>query len=169
MSLVIRKVEKRALWDRRNSEPRYLENDDLAADALSDLRTQENSLSVYFVEPGDAAMLERLIAALAAGRQQLDKVDYIAFDPNLLDELGIKVVDTRGGLPDDQANQWHRDLIELSAKKIADLGHALKKHGDCNRIRPEDVKRLIQHGVDSKQIDYSRLQPYVAKHVVAKS
>lgn len=66
--------------------------------ALSSLRTKDNRLSVWRIDE-DRGNLHRVVAALAAGRDFLDKLDYAVIDLQALDSLGIQA-GVRTAFPD---------------------------------------------------------------------
>lgn len=166
--VVIRKVDHRPLWDRSAPpvEP-WLRPEDLAADALQELRTTKNRLSVYIITSAEAAHLDRLLAAMAASRNVLDKLDYAAFDANLLNDLQIKVEPTLGETPDEEVNKWHSDLVELTACKLANLGLAIRRHATVGRKYPKDILGLIRQGVRLSQIDHARLNHNLASKILS--
>ncbi len=166
--VVIRKVDRRPLWDRTAhiAEP-WLRTEDLAADALQDLRTKGNRLSVYLISSLEPSELDRLLAAMAANRNLLDKLDYAAFDASLLNDLQIKVEPTLGETPDEEVNKWHRDLVELTACKLTNLGLAIRRHATVGRKYPKDIEELIRQGLRLNQIDHARLDQNLAKKILS--
>src|SRR5438874_12791164 len=96
----------------------WLSPGDVPADALLDLRTEANALSVCQVE-ADLSNLERVVAALAASRDTLANADFVLFDVRILTSLAIGSEATCGATPDEEANaRWHLDLVELTAARI---------------------------------------------------
>jgi len=146
----------------------WLQPDELAADALQDLRTKQNRLSVYLVDSLESPALNRVLAAMAASRDNIDKLDYASFDWSFLGDLGIEVEAVPGGTPDEEVNQWHRDLVELTAAKLAALGLTMRRHGNVSRKYPKDVTDLIREGVRLSQIDYGRLKQTLASKIIVK-
>lgn len=167
MSVVIRKVDRRPFWD-RNAPPveSWLHPEDLAADALQELRTSENRLSVFVIDSLEPPGLDRLLAAMAASRDMLDKLDYAAFDAHVLNDLQIKVEAAPGETPDQEVNKWHRHLIELTASKVAELGVAIRQYATVSRKYPRDIQELIRRGVGSSQIDRARLKENLANKIL---
>lgn len=93
----------------------------MQADALNDLRTSSNELSVWYIED-DESNLEHVITALAASGDTVANLDYALFDLQLITNSDIKIHQSPGITPDERVNAlWHRDLIELSASKIMRL------------------------------------------------
>lgn len=75
MAFILRKLDRKASF----YLPDWLDEDDAQADALSSLRTKDNRLSVWRIDD-DRGNLRRVVAALAAGRDFLDKLDYAVID-----------------------------------------------------------------------------------------
>ena len=166
MLLIIRKVDKRPFWD-RNAPPveSWLKPEDLAADALQEIRTTENRLSVYLIDSLESPGLNRLLAALAACRDFIANLVYAALDAHLLNDLQIRLEETPGETPDEEVNKWHRDLIELTASKLSDFGLAIRKHAKISRKHPKDIKELIKQGIRSNQIEQARLKQNLANEI----
>jgi len=120
---------------------------DIHADPLSDLKTTQGSLSVWIVEE-DQSNLHRVAVALAANCEHLSSIDYILFDGSIVDDLSLKLVRTLGKTPDSEANAtWHRDLVELSASKLADLARRMFHNCCKSRILRKKLGALILDAV----------------------
>ena len=147
MPLYLRKIDSKRVWD--NDEPLpWLAEDDIQADPVTDLKTSNNILSVFYVTDKTTG-LDRIVAALAATRNSINHLDYILFDERLLLELGIKIARKTGETPDEQVNDWHRDLIELSGFKLVKLVKLIFTKGTIGRIQERRVKQLIKNSTDS--------------------
>jgi hypothetical protein len=152
--LVFRKIEK-AKWYKTSAVP-WLAPDALQADALSDLSTKGNKLSVYLVED-ELEALKRLIAALAANRDFITKLDYALFQEDSLSNLGIRVVEEEGDTPDHVVNTWHRNLSEITVEKIVSLAEVIK-NSRKERVLEKRVRALVIHALASNQIDSGRMK-----------
>ena len=95
-------------------------------------RTTENLLAVWEVAE-DRSNLERVVRAVAVGRQKIDHMGFIVFSPELLISFGIEIRPSRGGSFDQVANDWHRDLV-LSGKKLVALVDAMLRHGESGTL-----------------------------------
>src|SRR5687768_2781573 len=93
MAFLLRTIN-RAKW----SVPDWMGPGDVPADALSDLRTQSNTLSVWLVDENQTN-LETIIEAFAAGRNQLDKLDYTLITDQTLPPIPIAVALVEGNTP----------------------------------------------------------------------
>lgn len=105
MVLCVRKLDGKRDWeDPRKDEP-WLGKNDLRADALRDLTTEGNKLSIYEVSEG--VPIPRILAALAARRDNAVKLDFIVFALAVLDEIGIAYQRVSGDTHDDAVNTCH--------------------------------------------------------------
>ncbi len=159
MAFIFRKLDRKAAFYRIDS----LEDGDVQADALYDLRTSSNALSVWLIEE-NRANLNRVIAALAAGRETLDKLDYALIQRKSLDDLGIEVVKEKGVSCDDQANEsWHLDLRGLSGAKLVDLAYLIQEQAEFERVQRSAVATLIVTSVGEGFIDSTRISTHIGE------
>lgn len=154
MAFLLRKI-RRNRWYKEQIE--WLPDGELQADPLSDLGTKSNELSVYHVVK-DESNLDRIIASLAANSERCDNFDFAIFDENIISELGIKIKKSKGELPDEQVNNWHSDLCELSATKLVVLAKAIYDKAKTGRKVPEQVLNLVADSLINGQIDRSRVK-----------
>lgn len=136
----------------------WLTQGECQADCLKDLRTKQNVLSFWRIE-ADRSNLPRVIAALAAGRDHLQKLDYVLAPDSVLGELSIEAGATPGNSPDPKANgQWHLDLIHLSAGKLARLAGRINACGEKKRLPMGKVKEVIRAGLARGDLERGRVQ-----------
>ena len=153
MEFVLRKLDRRAAFHPVD----WIQEGDVSADALSNLRTIGNALSVWQIDE-NTTNLDRVIAALAAGRMKLDKIDYALIDRQALDPLGIRLVKETGGSFDRDANtMWHQDITGLSGSKLLELASTLQTHAKFKRIHRNDVRDLVVASIDDGFIDSTQL------------
>lgn len=159
MALVLRKLDRRAAFYRGLG----VDVGDVQADAISDLRTSKNALSVWQVND-DHTNIDRIVAALAAGRMNLDKLDYALIDAETLDELNIGIVQKRGRSLDDRANDlWHYDLTELTGTSLVNLAFMIQEKAMFVRVQKARIGSVIEASVRHGFIDSSRLKDGLRK------
>jgi len=159
---ILRKIRK-SKWYKHEGIP-WLAEDGLQADALGDLQTSDNSLSVWKVKD-DKSNLKRIITALAANGEHISNFDYALFDIQSLLQLNIQTGNLKGNTPDKEANVWHLDLIQLSAQNLMDLARKIM-NAERERILEKDILRSIQKGVALGQIDITKLKSGVRAKIV---
>jgi len=145
---LVRLISRRN-WD---SLP-WLTEGEVQADALRDLCTDENMLSVWLVENVETD-IDRVIVALASNRQRPDKLDYALINYQDIVNLNIEVSSSLGDTPDSTVNMLHRDLTKMSVTKVAGLARAIKSEETRpERIPAKVIKRLIIEGIDEGYLD----------------
>jgi hypothetical protein len=151
---LLRKIRK-AKWY-KNEGVSWIPDDELQADALSDIATKANELSVYSVKE-DKSDLDWVIAALATTSEHLSNFDYALIDTKFLDELNIIYKQTDGTTMDDEVNQSHFDIIELTASKLLQLAYIIKD-SDRDRYSVKKVAQLIVNSIENERINRQNLK-----------
>lgn len=153
MALILRIIRK----SRWYLKPNWLSEGDIQADALGDLITKNNGLSVWHIYD-DRSNLERIIAALASKRDVLSNFDFVLLDQNILEEKGIKFQRTKGISLDAEANDlWHLDLYKLSASMLINLAAAIANNGDLKRVPEKKVEKIVANAITIGTIKYEHL------------
>jgi hypothetical protein len=138
--------------------PGWMATGEVPADALTDLRSENNELSVWSVEQ-DRSNVDTALAAAAGARKKLDKIDYTLIDEGILPGIRIKCVKSEGQTPHTTANtSMHHDLTELTVRKISDLAHAMMPL-ERMRLSEKKVKRLLQDALQGGALDRARIDP----------
>jgi hypothetical protein len=152
---VLRRIT-RARWYKKAAAP-FLAKADVPADPFGDLRTASNKLSVWWVDE-DKSNLRRIAAAVAATRHKPDKFDYLLFDSGILGSVDITVEQTHGKTQDHQVNRCHRDLVELSGRKLFELVRAIMTSDhETGRFPERDIKTWVEEAVGSGRLDFEKL------------
>lgn len=128
----------------------------LQADALKNFETKENAFSVYEVE-NELTDIERILAAIAGTRDNVQEVEYASFDSNLLEEHEIKTKKIKGATADDEVNNLHIDLIDLTAKQLYLLASSIQKDGKLIRILKKEIGRKITEGLKEGYLDKKKI------------
>ncbi len=161
MPLLLRTIRKPRWY-----EVAWLEEGKAQADALRDLVTTENKLSVWHVED-DKSNLYQVVAAIAATRDHASNFDYALFDQTLLTRIRARIENTVGHTFHKEANAcWHRDIVELSAEKIAELANIIMERGTKDRISEIKVISLVKQAVTSGIVDMHKLEDDLKRRIV---
>jgi hypothetical protein len=110
-----------------------------------------------FVLEGNNSNLDRALAAFAAGRKELDQVDFAILDLKELRPLSLELSEVKGNTPDVEVNSWHRDIVHLTASKIVALAVNFQGKARFYRKRSTTVRELIKAGISAGHIDETRL------------
>ncbi len=144
----------------------------LQADALKNFRTKENALSVYEVQ-NELTDIQRILAAIAGTRDNVQEVEYATFDSNLLEELEIKTNKIKGDTADDTVNNLHIDLIDLTAKQVCLLASSIQKAGELTRMLKKKIGKKIIEGLKEGYLNKNKINekllPKLAKYAQSGS
>jgi len=123
---------------------------------MQDLRTDSNTISVWHIVD-DHGNKDRIIAALAATRQQATNFDYFLLEEHYIREINIRIVETQGNSPDNGINSWHRDLVELSAEKLMALAKVIQQHAQIERILDKDISHFLAQAMLAGRFDAKKI------------
>lgn len=147
----------------RDEQPHWVPIGEVQADALKELKTGDNVLSVWEIDD-ERANFERVLTAIAGAQQHLANLDYALLDIRVVHELGIAIVESPGEVPDGSvANEWHRDLVDLTAGKVAELAKLILIHALLERRTMSNVRDMLKRGIEAGHIDPSELTEDVMK------
>lgn len=136
----------------------WLKVGEVQAAALWDLRQSDNRLSVWSI-PDDTSNLQRIVAALAATRENIENLDYVLLQSASLSALNIGIEKTNGATPDAGVNaEYHLDLIELTISKIVSIANLIKLSAEKDRVQSFDVKKYLVKSYESGYLDQGLLK-----------
>lgn len=140
---LVRKLENKLWLDPEISK----DQNGIKADALKNFKTSANTLSVFIADDKDN--IPRILAAIAAGGERLDRVDYAIFGTDILDQHGIKYEKCLGKTPDEKVNQLHVDLKELTASQVCSLAQDIHSDGILERLSKREIEKAFNHGLSN--------------------
>jgi hypothetical protein len=161
MAKLLRKVQHKTDWDPHGEFSQYLLPGHAPADALRDLATNDNMLSVWQIDE-KASNLERVLAAIVSPNDHLQKLDYLMFDQQHVHTLNLTIEQAEGDTCDSQANaSWHFHLTHLSATDLANLANEMFTHGEIWRQKERVLASLLSKSVRDGFIEEGKLLPKV--------
>jgi len=129
---------------------------------MSDFRVgTEGRLSVWHIED-DSSNLDEITTALASTKDHIANVDFLLFEQDLIDGLGIGIEANPGNTPLQAANRWHRDLVKVSAYRLFCLARKLFRNAQRHRIQETEVQNRISDGIREGRIDRQKMKPMLA-------
>ena len=152
MAKFLRVVRKRRWY--RPSNLAWLRPGEIQGDALIDLKTSDNCLSVYRVENEDD--VSQVTTALAANRENLCHLDYVIFNDDGLRSTGIRIAQSNGTTPNPEVNHLHYHLCELTIRRIFNLAYTVS-NGVLDRIPEGTVKARLRRGIQDQILDEDKM------------
>lgn len=143
------RVTRRGRWETYPKTP-WLPPGEIKADALRDLQTRENVLSIYIAD--DESSVNKICLAIAATRETVGSVDYAIFDAAELPPIGIEPTRSAGGTPDQEVNRLHCDLTMLTVEKVSRLAQVIAA-GVHNRIPQKSIEASLRSALRTNSLD----------------
>ena len=162
-------VSRRTNWERGQRE--WLSEGEVPADTLRDLRPDRDALSVWEVgEQTDIEVVDRVVAALAAGRERLDRFHCLLIDEAYVRALDIAIEESEGqNCADEEVKaSRHRDLMRLSAEKVAQLAAELWRRAAHCRHGETSVARLIVRALHRGSLRRRDVSPKVMEKLESR-
>lgn len=134
---------------------------DLDADALNDLKTQDNTLSVWYAE-SEADLRSAIVAYLGSMDKwvELEVVEFIAIDTQEIENVGIKYNQEPNFTYIKGYEEKHRDLAELkydSIEKLADIVIKSINEGNEYLLDQGEIKELFAEVVQAGKLTSSAI------------
>lgn len=149
-----------------DAKPEWLREGEIPADPIFGLQTQSNTMSVWVVDRG-TDRIKQIISTLAAGKESLEKFEYVLLNSEAIADIGIKTFSKEGKSLNHKLNKFHLELVEISAQKLLKLTETtLKKiwQGDTNlveRIPRKTIALYIFDSISKGRIDSANVEPKV--------
>ena len=124
--------------------------DDVPANSFWDLRTDAGTLSVYEVNLGDDALINRCVAALVVQTTHLEVLHLAFVDRALVESLGVGIKPSLGVVPDELVSAVHRDITNLTGRRLVEL--AVGFAGDLRQYNLAGVAAAINTSLDQRWI-----------------
>ncbi|WP_414465968.1 hypothetical protein [Klebsiella aerogenes] len=144
MSFYIRKVNT-SKWE--DALPQSNDFLDMSVDGITNCcKTSDNALSVWKTESQDIYSDEnkRLITAMAMALDRPSAMTIIFFSDDDISSLGLDLKETRGQTPYDELADCHRDISNLTLKKIGSLAWKIhEKVNDDDEIKIVSEEEVI--------------------------
>lgn len=133
--MLLRMISSLNKWD-KESNPIIREDPSFPADAVTDLKTTRNKLSVW--EAGTDDEINDAIVAMTLGRDSIAKLCFVYLDENELERIGIKAIqDEPGSAPGiesiDLLNR-HMNLQHLDYVRLGSLTDYIYHQLDANKF-----------------------------------
>ena len=154
MTTLLRNLTNRhTTW---TSPPSWLPADDVVGDALNDLSTRENVMSMFELSAGVDE--RRVAAALTARRTQtVHFVDFALIQREELERLGLDLQTTGGNTADEGVNGCHVNIVNISARALFSLVDALRATAKFGSIGPNELSVALAGSVSGGFIDAGEL------------
>ena len=166
--MLIRLISSISKWDGSSVVNR--EDPSICGDAISDLRTSNNRLSVWKADSDED--INDAIVALALNRDNVSKINYLLLEEEKLADIEIEIADDQPGKAaglDETILGKHRDLIELDYIRLGYLAQYMvnlaQKEENQKVVSKSEVKILLDRYKDEKKIEQGLVNNKLKKNL----
>ncbi len=127
--------------------------EDIDADAITDLRTTKNRLSMWLISD-DKKDMDNAILALATNRDGIEKMSVFFVELNEVEKC-FSIQNTPGQSPFIDVNSSHRDVCGLTHKglgKLAGICLNSVKNSNWEEISKNRIKEMIKNAIQEKRL-----------------
>ena len=168
---LLRKIEDKDRWryDDPDFHPPWIstESGEIPADPLQDLNTKNNQLSVYMLNEVRAELVDRILTALAATRNNSQKIECLIIPEEIIKYLNLELKRGKGGTPDGFVNELHCDIVQLTANKLVELAKAvIGCKAESDRRTGDQIRDLLIKGVQEGRLEQSKINPDLKKRLL---
>ena len=154
----------RAKWEMGD-----LSEGEISADAVTaDLRTQGNTLSFWRCGSGMEDEVEEAALAIAATRDDVDKLDIVWVDEDELKTDGHPLEDTKGQTPVTELVERHVDVCRLDYVRLGNVAnHVITaiEEDRWTRLTRKRVRDILVAAVEQGRVNLDGLQERVQEEV----
>jgi len=165
---LLRKIDKENRWwppTADDADMTWLTADEVQADALVEIQTKQNALSAWFIDDHHSN-LQQVVLALAASRDYASDLHYVLLDLADVAGAGLEVQRSEGNTADDDCNgKWHRDIVHLSASKMAVLAKLIHSQKKSRYERKKAIKKLLIQNIENNTLTRSRVNVTLLSHL----
>ena len=133
----------------------------LKADAVADIRTYNDGLSIWEIESDSADAIDKAILALVTSSKQnkFDKIDVVVFSEDDIASRGLLLEKENGDTAVFDLRETHHNIVGLtygSLSKVLEMISNITIKGKFIRRDGEQVKSLIRDNFDKIDLDSFR-------------
>lgn len=127
---------------------------------MKDLKATDGCLSLWEIDPTRSNLLD-VVVACASNRDSIQNVDYILLERGSVSSFGELCLEP-GKTPFAEANQWHVNLVQLTARRLGELCQTAAIVAR-ERVFGKEVKALLAERIKDKRILLQSLNKKLAK------
>lgn len=168
MAYLVRKVS-RAKWPDDMCNP-----SEIPGDAISELRTTKNTLSLWRIEDESDLKSAALALAASSSTSKIEQVSVVWIPEELFAKNGIQLDDSSPGdtVVFDLANT-HRDLCNVTYSTLGDVAqiimNAIVKEGHYRRFKKSEIKEALVKAYTEERIKEEKCQKELIEEIKKKS
>lgn len=170
--MLIRKIKSIGCWDPNKINEKINRSDaTIPGDTISDLKTDQNGLSVWYTPDLEEENIAPILAAIAVSRDAVQKVSYVVLEESELERMEIYAKQVDGlapGITDRTILSCHHDLVDIDYKRLgilADYISSLIKAQKGKTKNERAIKGYINNLIQTNRIEKDSLKEGILKSI----
>lgn len=144
------------------------EIENISADAVSDLGTKSNELSVWRIPTDSKEDIDEAVLALVTSSKQnhFEKIDFVVFSDEILDEHNLKITPQIGDTAVDDLKNEHKNISELTYGTLKNVLKIITDKTCTNeqiRRTKSEVENIITNNLARINMDF--INPNLKKKI----
>lgn len=146
-------------WDKwaELAESNFWNKGDCPPELLSQLYDNSEGISVYSVD--DDKDINRIIAAISLDWGTFKDCGYAVFSDQDLKTIGLELKNTKSFTFDEDTNQRHRDIVEISGQKLIKLVALVSNKAKLGMMTKEEIIKNLKQFLADDTFSRSRMFP----------
>lgn len=143
------------------SEKRKIEN--IPADAVTDLKTTNNKLSIWKIENKENAKEVALAYNTAPTKSDIETVYLVIINPHYIDENKLEVEKSKGNtllINNNNNNSEHYDLNVINYKILGKIAYYIQQQiidGQYIIVSKKEILQMVAMACKNKRLDIDKL------------
>jgi hypothetical protein len=171
--MLIRRIKSIGCWN-PNTYSNKIKRDDYSTpgDTIGDLKTDKNGLSVWSTSDLEEAHIKPLLAAMALGRDSIQKMCYVALDEERLKSIGIETAQVEGlapGVCDQEILNSHHDLTFIDYKRMGLLAKYIEdlvRNNEAKTVNEKKLEEYIRELIEDGRIITDNLKDGIKEKIL---
>ena len=168
MPFLVRKIEL-SKWRQR----KVLEGESPSAETITlDLRATGNKLSVWEID--SEIEIEEAVLAYISKCDHLETMDLVIIEPSLINDNGLKVIESTEDTPYSDFARKHRDIIELDYDSLGRVWFCIVESMKLRlestteqtvRFTKPKLIKILEQGISGNKINSEELKAGISKYI----
>lgn len=129
-----------------------------------DLKTKDNTLSLWYVSNEDDAVL-----AIVSCAQKIEDIHTLKINDDIIENSGLEIENKLGKTIVEDLNEFHFNIKNLTYKKLADVSNiiieSLKNEKNFKSYTRDDIIRILRKAIEEGRIKEKSLAPRIREQI----
>ena len=161
MGYLVRMIKSEQHWAQYQQE--IPEVDQISADSISELTTDDNCLSTWYIDTLDSIDTDKAVLALTSGFRSLDSIMLVALDMENLEQYGLiaRQSPETARTKVKGYEKYHYDIIDLTHRRLGNLAQFIMtalRDGKIVNVNTFSIVEILVKAMAAEIVDFDSLE-----------